>query len=378
MVVQKDLFPLVSETMRDEAERQIKDKQKIIDYDIREFPVDVIIHKFCEGLEDDKAELFIPDYQRELVWTELQQSRFIESILLNLPIPYLFVADTSEGSREGRLEIVDGVQRVRTLVEFVSGRLKLNGLDLLDSLNGFRFEDLSAARQLRFKRKTLRMIELTEQADEEARRLMFDRLNSGGTKLVSMEKRMGSQDGPFLEFVRQLAGDHLFMALCPVSTIRQNRREYEELVLRFFAYTDRYKSFDKRVDEFLTDYLKSQNEKWLTYSSDNTREEDLGSTFRNMLSFVASNIPHGFKKSAQNTSVPRIRFEAISVGVALALKESPALSPPPVERWLNSHEFLEHTRSDASNSRPKVINRIHFVRDNLLGRTVEYDQNDQH
>jgi len=355
--VSKDLFPNVSENQKNEADDQIKEKQKETDFDIREYPIEVIVSKFTTKLEDDRAELFIPDYQREMIWKEPQQARFIESILLNLPIPYLYVADVTSGENEGRLEIVDGSQRIRTLVRFIGNELQLQRLELLNKLNGFYFDDLPLSRQLRFQRKTMRMIELIE-VDEEARRQLFDRLNSGGTKLKDMEKRFGSRDGDFMPLIRELAASERFQRLCPVSAVRVKHREYEEMVLRFFAYLDRYQNFNKRVDDFLDAYLDEMN----ANGFDQARQVQI---FDNMLSFVEQFFPYGFRKASNNSSVPRIRFEAISVGVALA-QIAGCMSPADMT-WLDSEAFKVLTRSDASNSRPKVINRIHFVRDSLLG-----------
>jgi hypothetical protein len=89
---------------------------------------------------------------------------------------------------------------------------------------------------------------------------------------------------------------------------------------------------------------------------------------------VEDKFPFAFRKNEFNATVPRIRFEAISVGVALALRENPFLELDvlSVNEWIESDEFKNHTRSDASNSRPKVINRIHFVRDSLLNKNPEY------
>jgi hypothetical protein len=359
---QTELFARFTEEQKVAAEEQIKHRQKETDFDIREYPIEVIISKFLAKLENDKAELFIPDYQREMIWKEQQQARFIESILLNLPIPYLYVADVTEGENEGRIEIVDGSQRIRTLVRFVTNELKLDKLELLDKLNGFYFSDLPLSRQLRFNRKTLRMIELIE-VDEEARRQLFDRLNSGGTNLKDMEQRLGSKGGPFMVFIKEVAAERLFKQLCPISPVRIKHREYEEMTLRYFAYLDRYEGFEKRVDEFLNDYLKYQN----------LNEFDQAkylNEFRSMLDFVLKFFPNGFRKSETNSSVPRIRFEAISVGVSLALREG-CVAPADMS-WLDSDDFRVLTRSDASNSRPRVINRIHFVRDSLLGREPQF------
>lgn len=348
---------------------QIVELQKVTDYEIREYPIEVIVEKFTKGLDNDTSELFVPDYQREMIWTAKQQSRFIESIFMNLPIPYVFVADVAEGRNEARLEIVDGSQRIRTLVNFVTNRLTLVELERVHRANGFRFCDLTPPRQLRFKRKTIRMIELTERADEEARREMFDRLNSGGTKLKEMEKRRGTKDGEFLTFLKECASSPLLIQLCPVSKARRDRKEYEELVLRYFAYCDNYRGFSHSVNSFLDEYLDKQNR-----SSTGASRNDLKVEFERMLEFVRAYFPNGFRKGVTNSSVPRIRFEALAVGSTLALRQKSDLAPSDVDAWLEADEFLKHTRSDASNSRPKVVNRLHYVRDHLLDRPVEYDE----
>ena len=86
-----------------------------------------------------------------------------------------------------------------------------------------------------------------------------------------------------------------------------------------------------------------------------------------MFSFVHDNFEFGFAKSKNATTTPRVRFEAISVGVALALKERPDLHIDNVD-WLNSEEFKELTTSDASNNEGKLATRVEYVRDKLLGR----------
>ncbi|MDP3873775.1 MAG: DUF262 domain-containing protein [Methyloversatilis sp.] len=347
------------------VDEQIEELQKITDYEIKEWPIGVLVEKFTNGRETDESEIFIPDYQREMVWTPKQQSRFIESILIKLPVPFIFAADVGQGDREGALEIIDGSQRIRTLDNFLSNKLKLVGLKKLTQAVGMRFSDLSKPRQMRFKRTTVRVIELTEKADEDARREMFDRLNSGGTKLTGMEVRRGVDDGPFMKFITECAANEQFKALVPLSDRNAKRKEYEEIVLRYFAYLNSYQSFQKSVEDFLTGYLKSKNENFLDADKQAMLDE-----FVRMLNFVSLHFSNGFKRSGYNT-VPRIRFEAIAVGVSLALREDPDLVPGDVGQWLDSSEFIKHTRSDASNSRPKLINRIHYVRDNLLGTAFE-------
>jgi len=347
---------------RDKAESEIREKQKIVDYDTKEYPVEVLVQKYREGLNEDINELYIPDYQRDIAWTDVHQSRFIESIFLGLPIPYIFVADLRPDEEEdlARLEIVDGTQRIRTLDRFLRNELRLCALKKLESLNNFKFSDLSLARQRRFNRATMRMIVLTDSADEEVRRDIFERINTGSIALNDMEKRRGISPGPLVKLLEELAQDPKFRRLCPLSEASRRSREPEEFVLRFFAYLDRYEDFGKRVNLFLNKYLEDHN-------NDNLDKDAFRSTFHSMLDFVDKYLPNGFSKSTGHVRTPRIRFEAISVGVALALREKSDLKLGSIT-WLDSPEFKEHTTSDASNSKPKVKNRIEYVRDQLLGK----------
>ncbi|WP_017305546.1 DUF262 domain-containing protein [Spirulina subsalsa] len=361
--------PLTSEEITDEwreaAEIQIREKQKVVDYDTKEYPVEVLVSKYQEGLENDINELYIPDYQRDLVWEDVRQSKFIESLFLGLPIPYIFVADLAPKQEEdqedlGRLEIIDGTQRIRTIHRFLNNKLTLCGLQKLTRLNNFKFSDLPLARQRRFKRATIRMIVLTEKADEETRRDMFERINTGSVQLNDMEKRRGISDGPLMKLIEKLAKTPKFIELCPISETLVRKREPEEFVLRFFAYLNNYKNFQRQVNLFLNEYLEQNN-------NSNLDQQEMRMEFNRMLDFVEKYFPNGFSKAKGHVKTPRIRFEAISVGVALALRENPNLDVKTVD-WLESPEFKEYTTSDASNSRPKVIKRIEYVRDQLLGR----------
>lgn len=353
----EEILSTITPTNIEEAETQIAEHHKIIDYDTREYPVEVIVEKYLERLEEDDNDFFIPDYQRELVWPDEHQSRFIESVLMGLPIPLLFVADVK--GQEGRVEIVDGSQRVRTLARFMKNELTLSGLKRLTKLNGFKFSNLPSIRQRRFGRHTMRMIELREGVSEEVRRDIFSRINTGSLRLNDMELRWGGKDGPFLEFLRACSQQPLFIKLTPLSKAAMDRREGQEFVLRFFAYLRDYKKFERSVVGFLNNYLDDMKDFDANMQSASKTEWD------RMLAFVDKHFGT-FSKSKGHVRTPRIRFEAISVGTALALRINPELVPASLS-WLESDEFKKEMRSDASNSKPKVIRRIEFVRDRLLG-----------
>jgi hypothetical protein len=354
--------PEITDEQREAAEAEIREKQKVVDYDTKEYPVEVLVEKYRDGLIEDTNELYIPDYQREMIWEDSRQSKFIESILLGLPIPYIFVADLRPKDDDvddlARLEIVDGTQRIRTLDRFLNNDLKLCELEKLKKLNNFKFKDLPLARKRRFNRATLRMIVLTDKANEETRRDLFERINSGSIVLNDMEKRRGISPGPFVDLIEELAKNTKFRKLCPLSDVLVSKREPEEFVLRFFAYLNNYKNFDRRVNIFLNEYLEEHNNAGI--NRDAMRNE-----FHVMLDFVEKYFPNGFSKREGHVKTPRIRFEAISVGVALALREKTDLVPKSI-KWIDSPEFKEYTTSDASNSKPKVIKRIEYVRDQLL------------
>ena len=164
---------------KDAAEIEIRDKQQEINYDTKQYPVEILVQKYMEGINDDTNKLFIPAYQREIVWDDARQSKFIESVILGLPIPYLFVVDLGHDENdEVRLEIVDGAQRIITLTRFVNNELTLSGLKKLEQLNGFKFAHLLLPRQRNFNRTTVRVIQLTQAANEEVLRDLFERIQS--------------------------------------------------------------------------------------------------------------------------------------------------------------------------------------------------------
>ena len=248
----------------------------------------------------------------------------------------------------------------------MTGELVLSNLDRLSRLNGFTYFDLHPSRQRRFGRATLRLIELTETVTEEVRREMFDRINSGSVGLEAVEIRRGMEPGPFLELTTELAGDKRLHKLAPVSEAMRRRFEYEELVTRFFAFMDRYQDYGiggKVVKDFLLTYVQDAN---ALLKADGSHKAKMKGEFEDMLTFVSTYLPEGFKKTGPGRKVPRVRFEAISVGVGLALRQKPDLVPTNVD-WLDSPEFKQWTTSDASNNRSNLIGRIEYVRDRLLG-----------
>ncbi|MEG5670450.1 DUF262 domain-containing protein [Enterobacter asburiae] len=351
------------------ADNDIRLAQRNIGYNVREWTVELIVQKYGDNLQYDKNELFIPDYQRDYKWDVKTASRFIESILLDFPIPYLYIADVfnEDPELDGRVEIIDGSQRIRSIYYFWKDQFELKDLKELKSLEGFKFSDLLASRQRRFLRASLRFIELKGDVEEQHRRDLFERINSGVKRLEAMEVRHGSDAAAsifYRDIVTPCSTNQLFSRLAPLSDRKRSNGDHRELVLRFFAYLndlDNYKGF---VAPFIDNYLNVQAETVTEQDVDNFKNE-----FENMLAFVDTHFPMGFKKTATSKTTPRARYEAIAVGTALALRANPQLQAPiiPVGDWLFDEEFEAIVTADSANNTSQLKNRIFYVKNKLLG-----------
>ena len=331
------------------AEEQIKTLRKEIDYTTRDYSIDFLVQKFRED------EFYIPDeYQRQFIWDDDKKSLFIESVLLGLPIPLMFFSDTEDG----RCEIIDGAQRTQSLEAFMSNDLVLTNLKKLDSLVGFKYDDIPEYFKKKFDKTNIRVVVLSDETTLDIRQEIFTRINTSGVKANPIEVRRGQfMQTDFMRFIKECSEDDIFLKLCPLSETLKKRYEGQELVLRFFAYLNNYKNFDHRVDQFIDDYVECNKD---TFNKDEYLKE-----FKGMLGFVDKNFPYGFAKSKNAKSTPRVRFEAIAVGVALALRKNEKLIVDNVD-WIDSDEFRVHTTSHASNSPNRVTGRIEYVRDMLL------------
>ncbi len=385
MIAQTNIITTTNKmTNIDLVENEIFEHQKDVAYNTVQYPIDVLVAKFGKGNEED-AEIYIPEYQREFTWDIERQSKFIESIILGLPIPFIFVAEVKENNN--RLEIVDGSQRIRTLWAFLNNKLQLIGLETLKNLNGFMYSDLHEARQRKFRNTPIRMVVLTDKANEQVRNDMFERINRGSDLLKDMEKRKGIYMGVFCDFIYKICAENLiFKKLTPLNKFMENRQEHEELILRFFALADNYKTFPKRqgIAKYLDEYLETQNLLFTDlYKSEEYKNSPMNilmknpklityfNKFENMLNFVDTNFQHGFAKT-NAPQVSRIYFEALSVGSYLAIEAKPELLHQDcklkIPQWINSKEFKEILSGKYHTHIPeRIIKRIEFVRDNLLG-----------
>tara|TARA_B100000282_G_C31483944_1_gene377187 strand:- start:58 stop:627 length:570 start_codon:yes stop_codon:yes gene_type:complete len=187
-----------------------------------------------------------------------------------------------------------------------------------------------------------------------------------------------------MDLVIELANDPKFVELTPISQSLIDQREREELVTRFFAYVN---SFDGDLNEgagdipayreeprrFFFSFVKQMNdalavEQVPDQDGASPTAEAMQDEFRATLDFIDAVSPNGFTKSETGKQVPRVRFESIAVGTALALRADETLAErvTDITPLLESSEFQEATRSDAANVKSKLLNRITLTRSWLL------------
>ena len=345
-------------------EDQIESEQKAISYDMKEFTIELYVKKYLERIDEDDNELYVPDYQREFIWDEKHQSRFIESLYLGLPVPFMFSAEIKES---GRLEIVDGSQRIRTLAAFMNDELTLSHLEKLSEMNGCKYSELPVGLQRSFKNISIRMVVLSSKATEEVRNEMFDRINTSSVPLLPMETRRGIYRGPFTNFIIELAKEPRFQQLCPMVKYMQNRREEEELILRLFAFYEIYPNYaiveKMGVARYLDSFLAEKNK---TYNDE--EKVVLKNIFYSLINFMEKVYQgQGFAKQKGAIGISKPYFEAIAVGISLALKDNPNLK---VE-YKNSLEINKDNRNDfyrliegryKTHTAAKIKSRIEYVK----------------
>lgn len=222
----------------------------------------------------ERGEIILrPEYQRYFRWTEDQKSKLIESILIGLPLPSIFISQDEDGN----WEVVDGMQRLSTIFDFM-GILKVENtknnfyrpfeeisdeLYYLGKFSGKKWKDLGRRIQLDFKRTKVQLTILLRETDLEAKFELFQRLNSGGTAISGQELRNAIMSGSkpdVLEWFEELSQDSNFVSVCGLSERDLSTRLDVELVLRFIVFLSPEVSNlpkSRSVDVFLTTALRN-------------------------------------------------------------------------------------------------------------------------
>ena len=229
-----------------------------------------------------------PDYQRRITWDNKKRSKLIESLIINIPIPPIFLYEYDYD----KYEVMDGLQRITAIIDFYDNKYRLTGLEEWKELEGKKYKDLPEKIREGIDRRQLQVITLLkesaasiERADR-IKRLVFERLNTGGVKLLPQEIRNAIYNGIGNEMCQDLSQNILFKTLWDIPTensideadydlqdqiedeklqrrLERNalyKRMYDvELVLRFFAMRN-IEDFDYSLSDVLDDTLYALNQ----------------------------------------------------------------------------------------------------------------------
>lgn len=322
------------------------------------------------NLYKDKELQINPDFQRFFRWSIQQQTNFIESILLGIPVPSIFVYQNDKGV----WELVDGLQRIGTILKFM-GLLKderipeklyeptiLSETELLPELKGKKWADFPInPLQLAFKRYSIGVEIIKYETDPNAKFEVFQRLNTGGTFLSDQEMRncmLIMINKEFFVWLEKLSKDINFQECLSLSDKLIDERYEMELLLRFIIYPD-YKYNQKGVGEFLTQSIKEIAKKASDGKFDyQDTEISFTKTFALLNEIMGEN---AFKKNGKGKFLESL-FEVVSIGLSANVddyktnKDKEILKEKILNLW-NEPEFVDNmgSGSNASVRIPRIV-----------------------
>lgn len=254
-----------------------------------------------------------PEFQRLFRWNNYQKTRFVESILLGIPTPPIFVAE----DKEGKWELVDGLQRLSTIISFF-GLLKspseeknkwtLEKAPLISALEGVNIDTLPSLFQRNIKRAYCRVEIIKWDSNIDMRYELFNRLNTGGSSLTEQEIRnciFRGNGNEFNNFIRELADIPQFVELADISKKKKEELYLDELVLRFLSLKEDYNSMRDNLSEHMTSFMENETKYhnlFYDYEKDN---------FINIISLLYKVGPDVFK--ATNKQFSSALYDGIMV-----------------------------------------------------------------
>lgn len=229
--------------------------------DVQIAPEDNRIHTSSGDLEIESLHnkkkrgrlILQPDFQRQYVWDAAKASKLIESAILNIPLPIIYLSE----EKDGKEYVIDGQQRLTSFFSFIDGQFpdgkifKLSGLNVCSDLNGKKFTDLSDELQDRVRYYKIRTITFQKDSSENLKFEIFERLNTGSVQLNDQELRNCLYRGNFNTALKEMAEDPDFMFICGLKA-PDKRMKDKELVLRFCAfYHKTYLNYKAPMRNFL-------------------------------------------------------------------------------------------------------------------------------
>ncbi|MGG1398960.1 DUF262 domain-containing protein [Bacillus salipaludis] len=317
--------------------------------------LDLSFNELLDMYENKEFEID-PDYQRLFRWSEEKESRFIESLILEMPIPPIYVVEKEEGI----YELMDGLQRISSYLHFRGALevkedqdklLRLSGCDIVKELNGYTFEELPRVLQIKLKRNFIRVEVIRKGSDQRLRYYMFKRLNTGGELLSEQEIRnctIRLLDNKFNDFIINLSQDtHFENCISHLSEEKKEQKVDQEYVLKFFAFKNWRDAYKKNVAPFLTEYMEKVSDPTQEASKHfnfGEEEEAFRTTFAVLDKALGENI---FDRINQHnnfvSSLTPTHFDSITIGIQPLISR---LNPNDEEQMNKLGEILKELKKD--------------------------------
>ncbi|MCI5115323.1 MAG: DUF262 domain-containing protein [Candidatus Electrothrix sp. AX1] len=242
----------MKDTLEIEQNENLDDEDfRLNKYDISAYPADYTIKTL---LEKFKGTIIVPEFQRGYVWgtNKIKQSRLIESFLLRLPVPQIFLF---QKKKEKNMLLIDGFQRVNTLYEFYNDNIKLKGVQ--EQWEGKTYSDLDEIDQEELDNSTLRAIiirQIEPDNDNSSMFYIFERLNTGGVTLSSMEIRKAIFYGDFFLSLSELNEDENWRLITGKRSNDQRLRDIEWL-LRIISLLQGHGDYQSPMKNYLNNFM---------------------------------------------------------------------------------------------------------------------------
>ncbi len=307
---------------------QVEEKRKEIFTDSYPMSIGELVNLYKEGdLEIN------PAFQRFYRWTHSQKVRLIESILLGIPLPSIFVAQRDDGV----WDLVDGLQRISTILSFMNelkgedgkktNALKLTSTEYLPLLDGVSWDEddlpLDGSLKRLFKREKIEIKIIKKESDTSTKFELFQRLNTGGSQLSDQEVRnclLIMLNEEFYKILADISNDQNFNESISITERMYEERYEMELVLRLISLSHSTEEDLKNIDdvsEFLTDNLKKFSESEINWSEE---KEIFTKTFRIINATLSDDAFKRYVDGKYRGGFQLSIFEVIATGVYLYLK----------------------------------------------------------
>ena len=300
-----------------------------------------------------------PDFQRDVVWQKPAQTRFIDSLIKQLPIPSMCIS--LDYKTDKRL-VIDGLQRMTSIINFLSkDDWRLSDLDDIDDrISGKTVEVIKEKTKDIYERVqnltipvTVLRCDYSKQSHNDYLFTIFHRLNTGGNKLNNQEIRNCIYNGPFNTLLKDLAWDKKWVGLMDLKETGTYRFANEEIILRFFAFYDRLDQYNGKLAKFLNDYMYNHKKADATFLQDKTK------LFNDTVDIVQ-------QKIFDNKVLPKMSkatLEGMLLGVSKNLTALSQKSSQEVKEHYNNYRHLEEFSTDnlkeGLSAKDKVKNRLH-------------------